>query len=153
MYGKLWITRFFWHLAIFGQLFCCRLMNIFLTQFCTVKLLIHKPQPRLNHGKINLGTPLCNESRLQCKHCCYLQSYKIGGIQEFVTFFLRTFFSFNSFNTSCISSYFVSVGSYTEKISTQCSLNISVTKIYYIYIFNSLCNLFAQLSEFRRPTQ
>ena len=41
MYGKLSITRFFWHLAIFGKLFCCRLMNIFLTQFWTKNLLIH----------------------------------------------------------------------------------------------------------------
>ena len=45
MYRKLLITRFFRHLAIFGIYFCCRLMNIFLTQFWTVKLLIHKPQP------------------------------------------------------------------------------------------------------------
>ena len=44
MYGKLSITRFFWHLAIFRILFGCWLMNIFLTQFWTVKLLIHKPQ-------------------------------------------------------------------------------------------------------------
>ena len=46
MYGKLSITWFFWHLAIFSTFFCCRLMNIFLTQFWTEKLLIHKPQPR-----------------------------------------------------------------------------------------------------------
>ena len=46
MYGELSITRFFWHLAIFHILFWCRLMNIFLKQFWTVKLLIHKPQPR-----------------------------------------------------------------------------------------------------------
>ena len=32
--------------AIFGTLFCCRLINIFLTQFWTENLLIHKPQPR-----------------------------------------------------------------------------------------------------------
>ena len=48
MYRKLSITRFFWHLIIFGILLCCRLLNIFLTQFWTVKLLIHKPQPRHN---------------------------------------------------------------------------------------------------------
>ena len=41
------ITRFFWRLAIFGIFFCCRLMNMFLTQFWTEKLVIHKPQPRL----------------------------------------------------------------------------------------------------------
>ena len=46
MYGKLSITRLFSHLAIFRNLFWCRLMNIFLTQFWTEKLLIHKPQPR-----------------------------------------------------------------------------------------------------------
>ena len=34
------------HLAIFRILFWCRLMNIFLTQLLTEKLLIHKPQPR-----------------------------------------------------------------------------------------------------------
>ena len=45
MYGKLSITRFFWHLAIFNKFCCCRLMNIFLTQFWTENLLIHKPQP------------------------------------------------------------------------------------------------------------
>ena len=47
MYRKLSITRFFWHLAIFSIFFCCQLMNIFLTQFWTVRLLIHKPQPCL----------------------------------------------------------------------------------------------------------
>ena len=35
-------------LSYFWIFFFCRLMNIFLTQFWTVKLLIHKPQPRLN---------------------------------------------------------------------------------------------------------
>ena len=54
MHGKLLITQFFWHLAIFGKLFCCRLMNIFLTQFWTEKLLIHKPQPRHNQLNQNL---------------------------------------------------------------------------------------------------
>ena len=48
MYGKPLITRIFWHLDIFGNIFCCWLMNIFLTQFWTEKLLIHKPQPRCN---------------------------------------------------------------------------------------------------------
>ena len=33
-------------LSYFRYFFCFRLMNIFLTQFWTVKLLIHKPQPR-----------------------------------------------------------------------------------------------------------
>ena len=47
MYRKLSITRFFWHLAIFGKLFCCLLIDIFLTQFWTENLIIHKPQPRL----------------------------------------------------------------------------------------------------------
>ena len=48
MYGTLSTTWFFWHLAIFYMFFPCRLMNIFLTQFWTVKFLIHKPQPRLS---------------------------------------------------------------------------------------------------------
>ena len=46
MCGKISITWFFWHLAIYGKLFFCRLINIFLTQFWTENLLIHKPQPR-----------------------------------------------------------------------------------------------------------
>ena len=33
-------------LSYFQYFFCCRLMNIFLAQFWTVKLLIHKLQPR-----------------------------------------------------------------------------------------------------------
>ena len=37
---------FFLALSYFRYFFCCQLMNIFLTQFWTVKLLIHKPQPR-----------------------------------------------------------------------------------------------------------
>ena len=52
MYRKLSITRFFWQLVIFGIYFCCRLIKIFLTQFWTAKLLIHKPQ--LCHRKIHL---------------------------------------------------------------------------------------------------
>ena len=40
------------HIAIFGNFCCCRLMNIFLTQLWTVNLLIHKPQPRLIHYSI-----------------------------------------------------------------------------------------------------
>ena len=46
MYGKLLITLLIRHLAIFGTIFCCWLVNIFLTQFWAVKFLIHKPQPR-----------------------------------------------------------------------------------------------------------
>ena len=50
MYGKLLITRLFWHLAIFRTIFCCWLMNIFLKHFWTEKLLIHKPQHRPIHS-------------------------------------------------------------------------------------------------------
>ena len=45
MYGKLSFPRFFWHLAIFGIFFGCRLMSFFLTQFWTEKLLIHNLTP------------------------------------------------------------------------------------------------------------
>ena len=37
----------YWSHNYFGKILCCRLMIIFLTQFWTVKLLIHKPQPHL----------------------------------------------------------------------------------------------------------
>ena len=43
---KILITQLFWLFAILGTKFCCQLMNIFLTQFWTVRLLIHKPQTR-----------------------------------------------------------------------------------------------------------
>ena len=36
MYGKLSITRFFWHSAIFCNIFCYQLRNIFFTQFGAV---------------------------------------------------------------------------------------------------------------------
>ena len=36
MYGKLSITRFFWHSAIFCNFFCYQLRNIFFTQFGAV---------------------------------------------------------------------------------------------------------------------
>ena len=79
MYGKLSITRFVWHLAIFGKLFCCRLINIFLTQFWNTNLLIHKPQPRhmIFHSMYSCANPKfprCNTWRclLLPGVACYL---------------------------------------------------------------------------------
>ena len=49
-HGKISITQYFRHFfqfSIFNTTFCCWLMNIILTEFWTVKLLIHKLQPPL----------------------------------------------------------------------------------------------------------
>ena len=78
MYGKLSITLLFWHLAIFLILFWRRLMNIFLTQFWTEKLLIHKPQPRRKSSPYQLGSIYWSTSNLEL-------SWVVRSIQYCVT--------------------------------------------------------------------
>ena len=44
--------------SYFRKFVCCRLMNTFLTQFWTLNLLIHNPQPRPNaHNFVNSDPP------------------------------------------------------------------------------------------------
>ena len=57
---NLLITQLFWHWATFHTLFWCLLMNIFLTQFWTGKLLIHKPQPRHMHNISEIYQLFCS---------------------------------------------------------------------------------------------
>ena len=82
MYGKLSITRFFWQLAIFSIFFWCRLMNIFLTQFWTVKLLIHKPQPRPKYCRLNSGNTTSNPNNIEIPKDwgkCHKKGLKMRG--------------------------------------------------------------------------
>ena len=80
MYGKLSITRFFWHLAIFNICFCCRLMNTFLTQFWTEKLLIHKPQPRPNHNTLHCYLTSAGWTLVRSSDIFWLQNNHISSV-------------------------------------------------------------------------
>ena len=100
MYGKLLITWFFWNLAIFGKLFCCPLINIFLTQFWTDNLLIHKPQPRRMHS-----ITICQTTK----------SHQELSTNEWELKLLRTFFK--QANTSFWAQY-----SLLRGLVTQCHL-------------------------------
>ena len=64
-------------LSYFRNLFCCRLMNIFLTQFWTVKLLIHKPQPCLSDMHIKKWTVInylfrCRSNDWGCRQTIFV---------------------------------------------------------------------------------
>ena len=61
MYRKLSITRLFWRLAIFGTIFCCRLMNIFLPQgpVCSPTCVLFSPGGSYIFKDINLSFRRC----------------------------------------------------------------------------------------------